>query len=127
MMPEKSQSMPQRDTPGATPPTPPTPSAAAAGAPLEEQLPLAAEGPPADRGPDALQAARDSMARGEVSAAMTTLRALLAREPKHARARAALAELLEKKGDVEGALGELGRALESAPEDVAILCARAAM
>lgn len=78
-----------------------------------------------DRGPDALQQARDFAAGGETAAAITTLRALIAREPKHARARGFLAELLEKRGDSEGALAELGRAIESAPDDVVILCQRA--
>lgn len=124
--------MPQRDTPGAsTTPIPPTPAPAppdsADAPPVEAQRPLVADELPADRPPDALQQARDSIAAGELGAAMATLRALISREPKNARARAALAELLERKGDVEGALGELGRALDAAPEDVTILCARAAL
>ena len=129
---ETNRSMPQRDTPGAsTTPIPPTPAPAppdsADAPPVEAQRPLVADELPADRPPDALQQARDSIAAGELGAAMATLRALISREPKNARARAALAELLERKGDVEGALGELGRALDAAPEDVTILCARAAL
>jgi Tfp pilus assembly protein PilF len=81
----------------------------------------------AERSHDALQLARDFAASGEMTAALTTLRALIARDPRHARARAALADLLSQKGDVEGALGELGRALEFSPDDVAILCARATL
>src|SRR2546423_2350199 len=82
---------------------------------------------PADRAPDALQQARDFLALGEQAAALTTLRALIAREPKNARARAALADVLAARGDTEGALTELGRALDAAPDDVVVLCARAAM
>ena len=94
----------------------------------EQELPLH----PADErvaapGPDPLEQATDLAARGEMSAALTLLRSLIARESSNARARAALAGLLEKRGDVEGALGELGRALETLPDDVTILCARATM
>ena len=94
----------------------------------EQELPLRAtdERAPAP-GPDPIEQAADLVARGEMSAAFTMLRALIAREAGNARARAALAGLLERRGDVEGALGELGRALESAPDDVTILCARATM
>lgn len=105
--------------------SPPTPATS-----TEKELPLAAADERSlervvDRGPDALQQARDFAAGGETAAAITTLRALIAREPKHARARGFLAELLEKRGDSEGALAELGRAIESAPDDVVILCQRA--
>ncbi|MEP6729129.1 MAG: tetratricopeptide repeat protein [bacterium] len=92
----------------------------------EQERPLASvdERVP-QREPDILEQVADLAARGEMSAALVTLRALVAREPANARARAALAGLLEKRGDVEGALGELGRALESTPDDVSILCGRA--
>ena len=79
-----------------------------------------------DREPDALdQATELAGARRDERGARSTLRALIAREPGNARARAAARGLLEKKGDLEGALAELGRALEYAPDDVSILCARA--
>jgi Flp pilus assembly protein TadD len=52
---------------------------------------------------------------------------LIAREPKHVRARQVLAELIAQKGDLEGAISELSRALEIAPDDVQNLCARAAL
>src|SRR5689334_9891078 len=87
-----------------------SPPPAAASQPVEAQLPLEVAEHPADRGPDPLQQARDAMAAGEWTSAATALRALLVREPRNARARAALAELLEKKGDSQGALGELDRA-----------------
>jgi Tfp pilus assembly protein PilF len=51
----------------------------------------------------------------------------MAREPRNVRARGELAGLLERRGDADGALAELGRALEIAPDDVALLCARAAI
>jgi Bardet-Biedl syndrome 4 protein len=81
----------------------------------------------ADRLPDALQQAREYIAAGEVGAAMTALRALIAREPKNAAARVTLAALLERRGDLDGALNELGRAVEISPDDVDVLCARAAL
>ena len=106
----------------------PAPLAGAASPELELPLPSTDERlaeRPVERGPDALQQARDFAAMGETAAAITTLRALIAREPKHARARGFLAELLEKRGDSEGALAELGRAIDVAPDDVVILCQRA--
>jgi Tfp pilus assembly protein PilF len=80
-----------------------------------------------DRVSDPLQQARDFAAVGEMSAALTTLRALIAREPRQVRARYLLAQLLTQKGDTENALLELGRALDAAPDDVTVLCARAAL
>ena len=94
----------------------------------EEELPLpSTDERPTTLGPDPVDQANELAARGETSAALTALRALVGREPTNGRARAALAVLLERRGDVEGALGELGRALDSAPDDVSILCARATM
>jgi tetratricopeptide (TPR) repeat protein len=103
----------------------PQPSLLPPTASAEQERPL----PPADerstRAPDALQQARNFAAAGETAAAITTLRALIAREPRHARGRAFLAELLEKRGDSVGALDELARAIDAAPDDVVILCQRA--
>jgi Tfp pilus assembly protein PilF len=97
---------------------------------LEQERPL----PSADervglapRTSDVLQSARQLAAEGETTAALTPLRALIAREPKHARARQLLAQLLAEKGDLEGAMAELTRALELQPDDVQNLCARAAL
>ena len=97
----------------------------------ELELPLVATNersaePEAER-PYPIQQANDLAERGEMSAALAALRALIARESSNARARAALAVLLERRGDLEGALGELGRALDTIPDDVAILCARATL
>jgi Tfp pilus assembly protein PilF len=80
-----------------------------------------------NRGADVLQHARQLAHVGEMTAALTTLRALIAREPKHVRARQLLAELLAHKGDVESAIAEVTRALELAPDDVPNLCLRAAL
>ena len=80
-----------------------------------------------NRGADVLQHARQLAHVGEMTAALTTLRALIAREPKHVRARQLLAELLAHKGDVESAIVEVTRALELAPDDVPNLCLRAAL
>ena len=79
-----------------------------------------------NRGADVLQHARQLAHVGEMTAALTTLRALIAREPKHVRARQLLAELLAHKGDVESAIVEVTRALDLAPDDVPNLCLRAA-
>src|SRR5258705_9888298 len=98
----------------------PSGAATAAAAP-ELELPVAA----ADERsalPDALQQARDFLAAGEQAAALTTLRALVAREPRHVRARGALAEVLASRNDIDGALLELGRALDVSPDDVPLLC-----
>jgi Tfp pilus assembly protein PilF len=92
----------------------------------ERPLPKGDERAP-EREPDVLTQVKELAARGEMSAAQVMVRALIAREPGNARARAVLAGLMETKGDLEGALGELGRALESAPDDVSILCARATL
>src|SRR6478752_829929 len=60
---------------------------------------------------DVLQHARQLAHVGEMTAALTTLRA----------------QLLAHKGDVESAIVEMNRALELAPDDVPNLCLRAAL
>jgi Tfp pilus assembly protein PilF len=105
---------------------PATPREAAADTELERPVPSADERS-SERPTDPLQQARDFAAAGEMTAALTVLRALIAREPRHARARYVLAELLAHKGDSEGAWGERSRALDTAPDDVQILRARAAL
>ena len=85
------------------------------------------EAPRPDRTTDPMQHARQLAYAGEMTAALTILRALIAREPKHVRARHVLAELLASKGDVEGAITELTRALDIAPDDVQNLCTRASL
>ena len=104
---------------------------AAGAADQERPLPSAddrgGQAPPVERTTDPMQHARQLAQAGELTAALTILRALIAREPKHVRARHLLAELLAHKGDVEGAITELTRALDIAPEDVQNLCTRAAL
>lgn len=126
-MPEMKRRMPPPNT------QPPIASAAADGSPQEtldlgepEALPVTIE-TAVDQTPDPVEQAADLAARGELSAATTTLRSLVGREPANIRARLALASMLERRGDLEGALGELVRALESAPDDIAVLCARASL
>jgi Tfp pilus assembly protein PilF len=103
----------------------------AAGADHERPVPSADErgdaSPRAERMTDAMQQARQLAQVGEMTAALTILRALIAREPKQVRARQVMSELLAQKGDLEGAIAELTRALEIAPDDVQNLCARAAL
>ena len=71
--------------------------------------------------------ARQCTEAGETREAMAIYRALLAREPRHIRARNNLALLLEKSGDVDGALSELGKALGFDADNVSVLCNRAAI
>ena len=82
---------------------------------------------PVHQEPDLVDQASELAARGEMSAALTMLRALVSREPGNGRARAAIAGLLERRGDIEGALAELGRALDSQPDDISLLVARATL
>src|SRR5215212_579772 len=107
--------------------TPANPRAAASEGTEHERPVPSTDERTSERATDPLQQARDFAAAGEMTAALTVLRALIAREPRHARARYVLAELLTQKGDTEGAVGELSRALEIAPDDVPILRARAAI
>jgi thioredoxin-like negative regulator of GroEL len=93
----------------------------------EQERPVPSVDERHERPTNPLQQAREFAAAGEMTAALTTVRALIAREPRTSRARYLLAELLAHKGDVEGAVGELGRALEATPDDSQILCARAAL
>src|SRR5687768_11233272 len=71
--------------------------------------------------------ARQCTDAGESREAMAIYRALLAREPRHVRARNNLALLLEKSGDVDAALSELGKALGFDADNVSVLCNRAAI
>jgi Tfp pilus assembly protein PilF len=106
----------------------PVSSTAAPGAQEHERpVPSSDERPERNDRTDVLHHARQLAHEGEMTAALTTLRALIAREPKHSRARQLLAELLAHKGDVEAAIVEASRALELAPDDVPNLCLRAAL
>ena len=112
--------------------TPASSRTTAAGAPdAERPVPSADDRVEAAQRPertiDPMQHARQLAQAGELTAALTILRALIAREPKHVRARHVLAELMVNKGDLEGAITELTRALDIVPDDVQNLCARAAL
>src|SRR5882672_348859 len=72
-------------------------------------------------------AAREASERGEVDRAAASYRDLLARDPKHVKARNNLALILDARGDREGALTELDRALETDPDNAALLLNRAAV
>nr|MBA3339375.1 tetratricopeptide repeat protein [Geodermatophilaceae bacterium] len=89
--------------------------------PAEEVVPVP------DPGIAIVAKAHEQVARGETSAALATLRALLSRDPSHIGARAALAGVLERRGDVEGALAELTRALEVSPDELPLLLGRASL
>ncbi len=112
--------------------TPASPRSTAAGA-TDHERPVASaderidSAPRPERTTDPMQHARQLAQSGELTAALTILRALIAREPKHVRARHVLAELLAHKGDLEGAISELTRALDLVPDDVQNLCSRAAL
>src|SRR5688572_21086728 len=59
--------------------------------------------------------------------AVALYRQLLARDPRHIRARNNLALLLEKTGDIDGALAELDKAISFDEDNVSVLCNRAAI
>ena len=76
---------------------------------------------------DPLVQAAELAQRGELQDAAAAYRAYLTRHPENALARRGLARVLELKGDMAGALGELGRAIDAQPDDVSLLCGRAAV
>jgi len=57
-------------------------------------------------------AARDASERGDIDKAASSYRDLLARDPRHVKARNNLALILDARGDRDGALAELDRALD---------------
>src|SRR3954469_16292693 len=64
--------------------------------------------------------ARDHAEKNELPAAIAAYRQLPTKFPANVRARNNLALLLEKKGDVDGALQELNSALETEPDNVSV-------
>jgi len=115
-------------------------SSAPAPAGRESEIPLstAAGVSPADRqaqepGSDAERVAtlyaraRAHSDAGEDTAAVMAYRQLLKLDPKHVRARNNLALLLERQGNVQGALEELEQAIAAEPDNVSLLLNRAAV
>ncbi|NUP70128.1 MAG: hypothetical protein HOQ16_02815, partial [Gemmatimonadaceae bacterium] len=84
--------MPHPESAGAAAAPQPSPLTPPNAGEQERPLPAADERATTRPAPDALQQARTFAAAGETAAAMTTLRAIIAREPRHARARAERAE-----------------------------------
>ena len=97
--------------PPSPPPTPPT----------------AAESPSPTADDPLYIAAREASERGEIERAAASYRDLLARDPKHVKARNNLALILDARGDRDGALAELDRALDSEPDNPTLLLNRAAI
>src|SRR5258705_6120452 len=105
------------EPPASPPPAPPpSPSSTA---------PAVPPAPPADD-PQYI-AANEARERGEDERGAASYRDLLARDPKHVKARNNLALILDARGDRDGALAELDRALESEPDNPALLLNRAAI
>lgn len=73
------------------------------------------------------RAAREALARGEVSRAIGIYRELLERAPNHVRARNNLALVLDGAGDQAGALSELHYCLKIEPDNPQVLVNRGAL
>ncbi len=96
--------------------TPPSPPESAATPPLPSAEPAPPAPPPAPVADDPLYiSAREASERGDLDRAAASYRDLLAREPGHVKARNNLALILDARGDRDGALAELDRALEADP------------
>jgi tetratricopeptide (TPR) repeat protein len=114
-------------------------SEAASGLSLERSVerPLSAESvtpPLADRplpdipraeNSDPLGEAAELARLGYLQDSAAAYRAYLTSHPENVPARRGLATVLEQQGDFNGALGELGRAIDAQPDDVSLLCGRA--
>jgi len=81
----------------------------------------------AQQGNDPLAHAADLARNGDLAEAATAYRTYLTRHPEDVPARRGLSGVLEQNGDFVGALGELGRAIDAQPDDVSLLCGRAAV
>src|SRR2546423_14536789 len=76
---------------------------------------------------DPLAEAAQLARNGDLQEAASAYRNYLTRHPEEVSARRGLAGVLEQKGDFVGALGEIGRAIDPQPDDVSLLCGRAAV
>ena len=76
---------------------------------------------------DVLAEAAKLALSGSLQDAAAAYRGHLTLHPDDVLARRSLASVLEQRGDYAGALGELGRAIDAQPEDVSLLCGRAAV
>ncbi|HEX5580833.1 MAG TPA: tetratricopeptide repeat protein, partial [Gemmatimonadaceae bacterium] len=76
---------------------------------------------------DRVTRARELAAQGNVLAAIAALREVVTEQPRDLALRRELARMLEQNGQGDAAVLELDRALEHSPDDVALLCARAAL
>jgi len=74
-----------------------------------------------------LEQGETSLARHDLAGALRAFRGVLALEPSHVRARLRLAHTLDQMGSPDAALAELDRALAQYPDNVTLLCGRAAL
>lgn len=116
---------------GGSSPSPDDPLPSAAPGTREFTTPLSTSavepGSDAERVATLYAKARAHSDAGEDTAAVTTYRQLLKIDPRHVRARNNLALLLERRGNVQGALEELEQAIAAEPDNVSLLLNRAAV
>ncbi|HKS05674.1 MAG TPA: tetratricopeptide repeat protein [Gemmatimonadaceae bacterium] len=92
------------------------------------QLPLGGLVPPVnDPVAQALERGESALAHGKIDEAVAAFRDALQTSPGHVRARVRLAVSLDRKGDPEGAIAELDRALAQQQDNVTLLLGRAAV
>ena len=75
----------------------------------------------------AIERGETALSRGHVDEAVAAFRDALKVSPGHVRARVRLAVSLDRKGDPEGAIAELDRALAQQQDNVTLLLGRAAV
>lgn len=116
---------------GSSLPSPDDPLPSAAPGTREFTTPLSTSavepGSDAERVATLYAKARAHSDAGEDTAAVTAYRQLLKIDPRHVRARNNLALLLERRGNVQGALEELEQAIAAEPDNVSLLLNRAAV
>jgi tetratricopeptide (TPR) repeat protein len=102
-------------------------AAPAAEAPIMHAEPVIVLEPVVDPVELRFEAGRAAAAEGRGLDARAIFRDVIAQRPAHLAARGALAQLLEKTGDTQGALVEYDRALESDPDHATLLTGRGAL